>query len=221
MLKIGNGTTVEISLINPTDDAKQYSSTVEGLLDKETVLIRTPATYGVYAKLLPNEVYTLKFESESETFVYRSSVIKNVHNNQMQFTEFRLIGDGKRLRQRGFFRCACNIPALFSLSEFDESGALVPHGYKKGSILNLSGGGLVLASRFEVHNGNLIFLSFNLDDIKMNTLGEVRRKTIYDFNMPNPYQYGVMFVGIGRVDQDKIVRYLYRQQGMMHSDSLS
>jgi len=212
MLSISKGTPVEISITDSERGERTYTSVVEQLLDNDTVLVRTPTLKGERVVLPTTELYALKFECTDEIDIHRLSVIRYIEESDGQYTEFSLKGDWKRSHKRDFFRCACIVPASFSQSEFNDSGALVPVGYKDGIIKDLSGGGLVLVSDFEVSNGSLVFLTFALDDQKMTALGEVRRKSKNDYDRNFPFQYGVMFVGLDRNDQDRIVGFLYRQQ---------
>jgi len=212
MLSITKGTQVEITITDAKRGDWTFTSVVERLLDKNTVLIQTPTSNGRFIVLPTTEQYTLKFICSDEVEIHRPAVIKRLNEKEIQFTEFVLKGDWRRSHKRDFFRCACRVPASFSQSEFNEAGALVPIGYNDCVITDLSGGGLVLVSQHEVNNGDLVFLSFTLDDHEMTALGEVRRKSKSEYNFNLPFQFGVMFVGLNRNDQDRIVGYAYRQQ---------
>jgi len=115
------------------------------------------------------------------------------------------------IQKRDHFRLPCNFLTDFKLLETDESGNVTPGIPNPGCISNLSGGGLKLQADLVMKEEDRILITLTIDDSPIHLVGEVRVK--YDTpNASYPYQYGIVFKGISDADQDKIFRYLFREQ---------
>ena len=134
-------------------------------------------------------------------------------------------------QRRNFFRLDCHIPIQFNWLDKDfqsRQGCSEPY---DGLICNLSGGGVRLTTEFEMEEKDCITFYLNLDGDEFFLSGEVQQEyrsagrdsdgdsgansnayldahsdTVHSF------QYGIMFIGISIVDQDRIIRYLFQQQ---------
>ena len=139
------------------------------------------------------------------------------------------IHEGEAPQRRNFFRLDCNIPIQFNcLDSRNRQSCSEP---RDGVICNLSGGGVGLITEFEMEEKDRIFFYLNLDVDELFLSGEVQqeyrnadRDSCEDSDVDSNeysntysdtvhlFQYGIMFIDISIVDQDRIVRYLFQQQ---------
>ena len=114
-------------------------------------------------------------------------------------------------QKRDFFRLDCHIPTSFTLLAKDELGKLVIKDSYEGIISNISGGGVNLVTEIELAEKVNIFIRLRLDEEEMFLVGEIRVK----YSNPDevfPFQYGVMFSDISALEQEKIIKYLFKLQ---------
>ena len=141
------------------------------------------------------------------------------------------IHGGEAQQRRNFFRLDCHFPIQFKRFDKNQQSLRSYNTQHCGLIRNLSGGGVKLVTECEMEEKDFISFNLNLDGDELFLMGEVKINYGYaarDFcgkskanwnaysnansTATRLFQYGVMFNGISVVDQDKIVRYLFRQQ---------
>ena len=107
-LRITTGDIVEISHANQNKEAKPYITVVDNYDGKITVLVNTPITQGSYVRLPLNETYLVKFISKKGVYEIYASINKYTSEGNIQFTELKLTGKGKRIQQRNYYRLPCS-----------------------------------------------------------------------------------------------------------------
>ena len=113
--------------------------------------------------------------------------------------------------KRAFFRLPCHIQIDFTLLRKNEYGRLVSAELHKGTICDLSGGGVKVLTEADMEIKDRIFLTLQLDDDELFLTGDIKTKS----DIPEAYgkeRYGIVFLDITEIEQDKIVRYLLKQQ---------
>ena len=124
------------------------------------------------------------------------------------------IQESESLQRRNFFRMACDVPTSFMLLKKNESGCPVSNEFHDGIICNLSGGGVKMITDLEMEEEDRLLISLPLDGDDLFLPGEIRAK-YNNNNAIHPFQYGIMFSDISLTNQDRIARYLFREQ-MQH-----
>ena len=121
------------------------------------------------------------------------------------------IQEKERTQRRFFFRVDCDIPLKFTLVQKADVAPLLSNNKFEGTVCNLSGGGLKLMTDLDMEINDRIVTSLRLGGENLFLMGEVRVKYGYSPAM-HQYEYGLMFIGISQLEQDKIIKYLLRQQ---------
>ena len=113
--------------------------------------------------------------------------------------------------QRNYFRLVCRIPASIKIVRKNVSGYMIPGEPHDTIICNISGGGVRILANFIVDADERILITFKLNDDILILTGEIRVK-LDDPGSEFRYQYGVMFTGMSRIDQDIVYKYLFQEQ---------
>ena len=103
-LRISTGDIVEIAYVNQSEETKQYLTVVEYYDNLNTVLVNTPISQGTYVRLPQNEKYMVKFISRTGIYRIFAFINKYTSEGDIQFIEFKLLGKGKRIQQRNYYR---------------------------------------------------------------------------------------------------------------------
>jgi c-di-GMP-binding flagellar brake protein YcgR len=114
-------------------------------------------------------------------------------------------------QQRSHFRLPYEVAVEFKLVNNVKSDDITTGEANVAAVSNLSGGGLKLMTYVDLKVKQIILITVPLNDDVLFATGEVRAK----YSEPHdvyPYQYGIMFIGISSIDQDKIMRYLFQEE---------
>ena len=148
---------------------------------------------------------------------------KRIEKNGLQLVGFRLANksDDELTDERKYFRLDCELPVKFAHMYYTEPGLPASGKAHDGIALDLSGGGIRLSSNLKMQEKDRLIISLNLDGDDLFLIGEIR--VTYDKSYYSDwFQYGVMFQGMTQTEQDKIVRYLLREQvrraSQMHNE---
>ena len=210
-LKIASGDPVEISQKDQEGEPKSYVSMVEDYDNKNTVLIHTPISSGVYIRLAQNQQYLLSFTNKKGVFRFHALMNEYKTEGNLQFLEFNLLGNGKRIQHRDFFRLPCTIPLSFSRMSVDEKGELTQGEIFDGIIRDLSGGGMKIVSKFDISENDVIKFNLQLNGDEYELMGEIRYKSRIPIDIQT-YMSGIMFMGLSEAERKKIVLYLHNLQ---------
>jgi c-di-GMP-binding flagellar brake protein YcgR len=231
------------------DDA--YVSRVEAVVGKNKVVINAPIHFMQEVRLSINATCVVRFSSKRGYIRFKARVIEHIFENNMVFIVLRLSGEGSRTQQRSFFRYECSIPVKFYIVKEEEDPAekkaadntasdekntgnepndesLPDEKPYDGIILDISGGGVRIATRPFITDGVLLRIPLPLypaawmgrgSDAEPPTpehetlivFGKVRdRQEKKDAAYPN--QYHVQFTALSKIDQERIIQFIYEQQ---------
>ena len=209
-MKIVMGDLVEISQLKNNRKTRIYFSRVEEC-KKNTVLIHTPISYGIYVKLPSDKVYSVKFIGKKGVLRHNAAIKKYKIEGAVHFTEIKLLCSGERIQQRDFFRLPCTIPFRFSISAENRPEKETPCGFHDGVIRDLSGGGMKIITKQHLAVNDIIKFNLRLKNTSFGLTGEVK----YKFKNPHTvksFSYGVMFVELSETVRERIIFYLHDLQ---------
>ena len=197
---------MEISRLNRDKKAEFFTGEVVYYNKKNIVLIHAPASSEIYEKLPNDEEYSVKFVGKNGIFGIKASINKKLPEGNPQFFELKLFGCVKYMQLRDFFRLPCTIPFNYSVLTANKPGKI-----HEGIIKNLSGGGIKIVTRLEMAADDTIRFSLSLGNDTYKLTGKIKHKDHYSFAM-KPFVYGVMFTGMTKTVQEKIILYLHNCQ---------
>ena len=139
--------------------------------------------------------------------VYLHVIKRNMEVNIM----LHLTAEGERVNRRNHFRWTCQVPIRFRFAKTEEQERHNSAEVHNGIITDLSAGGMKLMTRVVMEEKDRIFFTLDLDGVELFLLGEIKGLHGSE-GLNNQFQYCVMFIGLSYIEQDKIVRYLFRKQ---------
>ena len=207
-LRINQGDSVEISPVSQIKEFNSFTGTVE-MIDMPKIQIQSAFSKKDQKRMSETRLFWLCFNKD--LIRYKASFNRCLSKRGAQYIEFRLQDEGEALQKRNFYRHSCDISTVFTLLETNETGQITVKDSYNGVINNMSGGGIKLHSEIKLSVKDSIIVHLKLDDENLLLFGEIRVKYINSAG-DQQHQYGVMFSNISDADQDKIIKFLFRQQ---------
>ena len=210
-LRISTGDIVEISQLNQKEKTQPYISVVENYDGLHTVLVNSPISQSQYIRLPLNKQYLVRFISKKGVYRIIAKVTQYTSEGDIQFTELKLLGNGRRIQQRNFYRLPYTNVVNFQIKTEDEAGVHFTDETYNGIIRDLSGGGIKMVSKTNIEIHGIIKFNLQLDDKTYELFGKIMVKK-HEQHALQPYSYGVMFLGISEDDREKLLLFLHYQQ---------
>ena len=195
--------------IKITYEGSTLSSTVEVVLDPQTVVICAPMLGTRIIKLEQDIVYSMICIHNGQMYRFDMEILDYNAAGKFNFLTIRLLTLGEKLQKRSFFRLACEVPADFVL--IDAEGQQESEEDLPGTVKDISGGGMCLVASANMANKQVIRCFMFLHEEFLMVFGYVIRKEIISFS-PVTFRYQVKFTAITSAEQDQIVRYVYNEQ---------
>jgi len=192
-----------------------YASTVQDIRNGE-LYIEMPTQKANVLVLYPGSEVEIRFFDSGASFVFTTFCWGKT-------SEFILLyrlappQDIRRIQQRQFVRWPTTIEVLFA---FPPEKNRRP-GYKKGTAIDISGGGMKLKVDEPVPEGASLLCKFFLPSKKgakeISVVGKVIRLWTIETGRTVTYNAALEFTDISRTQQDYIVNYIFsRMTGLVH-----
>lgn len=177
------GTKVELSR---EDEPKLYSATLQEINDYN-LLTTPPLRNGTYLTFKKGDKINCKYTDKDGTYKFETTFLlikKDLY--VFQKPESML-----RVQMREYVRFHLSLPVIFNDGD-------------RGTIANLSSGGMLLISNTPLKPGDEILLNLEFTGIKKPVSGQVIRKI-------NKDRFGIEFLDISSFDRDLIMGYIFRK----------
>lgn len=189
-----------------------YKSRIEDAYD-DLVIIGAPFHRG---SLVPIRVGTrLSIDFKVSTTIldgrFRNEAIveKRYYSNNVPLLQLRLLGEWTKTQERSFVRVPVFFDAVFlTLLEQKHQEKVEEQPAYTGVILNLSGGGFMLRTNYELKIEDQIKVSFYIDKTQIVSDAEVTRLIPND----NGNDYGLRFLDLPEQVRTMIIRFVYQRQ---------
>lgn len=183
-----------------------YASVVQDITERE-VHISLPRLRGNLLVLNPGDEVEVRFFDEHASFLFPA---RCVGRRLESIPLYRLVpaGEARRIQQRQYVRLKCLLEVSYAQPP---EGSRRPR-FRRAYSLDISGGGMLLATEEELPVGQVLLLEFSLPlregAKKMELKGRVVR-SFRDEDSGKP-RVALQFEEITRAQQDLIVRYIFQ-----------
>lgn len=182
-----------------------YRTRVEDV-SHNTLLVGAPLERGQVIPIRVGTEIIVQYKDDSiktEGRFSNTAVVEKRFHESVPTLLLRLTGQWEKTQERMFVRVDVLIDAAFAPIADGNIQAV-----QTGTILNLSGGGLLLASDYQLAESDVIWISFPIDTKSIRTLGHVVRiRQLEDTN-----GYGIAFQDMDEKQRQEIIQFVYRRQ---------
>jgi len=197
--------------------AGHYSShrTVVQAMDEGVIWL---AAAGLEEGLRPGRRVSLEFRDDRAMYRMVSEIVA-VKDGPVPLLGIAADGEVERLQRREYYRLPVSVP-VEARPEGEEEAQ-----WMTGHTLDLSAGGMLLSIRLDVQEGDRLELRVYLGQEEMvPAVAEVvRRESLAGPELPRRVprrRFGLKFVEIDMRDRDRIVRFIFREQGRLRRTGL-
>jgi len=183
-----------------------HRTRVEDVHD-DTLLVGAPLERGQVIPIRVGTRLIVEYKDEgikTEGRFTNRAVVERRFDGQVPTLLLRLTGNWEKTQERMFVRVDVLIDAAFAPVVDGRIQAV-----QTGTILNLSGGGLLLSADFELAESDVIWISFPIDARSIRTLGQVVRVRQLE---NDTIGYGITFLEIDEKQRQEIIQFVYQRQ---------
>lgn len=208
LLKIGEMVEVEISQNQSYEG--NYLSKVTDMDDKQ-IFFSLPTEKGHVVPLRKGEKISINVVKKDGVYSFKGNIIDRSMKPYMHFL-MNIPKDIVRLQRRNFVRIMLNLVTTFQI--YSISGEELSEEIHKGVTINLSGGGMFIASTKKLDYGTEVLVNFKLTNgIECNKIrGMVRREESIKVMGGEKLGYGIEFLEIDSRIREHIISYLFELQ---------
>ena len=207
-------------------------------VERNVAIIEVPTFKGYLVPLRVDEVYELHFFTRSGLYRCRARITKRTKtSNNIAVAEVRFISALEKYQRRQYYRMNCVMPLSYAvLSEEqmelyrEKKRSLSPEQkitiekklenqnirFHKGTILDISGGGIRFNSSIQQEDGDVILVQPALPE-------HIRKKVPFLFGRiissrripskePVTFDNRVEFVEISNAEQEQIITYIFKEE---------
>ena len=204
------------------DESKRrvLSCRVMDLPKRDVLRISMPFHEGRMVPLDVGDQYMMNIYADKGIYGSRFVVISRMKDGNLFMADMEIQDQLKKIQRREYFRHNCRIPAKYHMitpeerDSFDPS-ALLETDWKKGILLDISGGGVRMVSEFHEDISNPIVLLFQMD-----VSGVVENMLLYgrllaSYQTANNrvlFEQRVEFEHIDDKIREKIIKFIFDEE---------
>jgi len=187
------------------------SSYVEEVLDDETMLIQMPMYKSYNFPLPKNQSVTAYFFSGMRMFVLQVIFVENVRQGRVELAKVRRTSALTPFQRRDCFRLETALPVVVQRLRLDENGD--PITPTKTKLINISDGGILIASDDTYEVDERVFITVELDNKTVETLeGRVVRAVATYGVGAFKHHFSVQFEHSCNRQKDRLYKYIVDKQ---------
>ncbi len=195
---------------------KQYSmvSQVLGGCHGGILTIAMPMLRGKLVPLWPGGVIDILFYKENGIYEFKGRVISR-SGGRIPSLKVRVIPPLKKSQRRDYYRLSTILPVLLHVDCSTENGKKTI----KCCTLDLSAGGMRLASDKDLEKGCIVFCSLVLEGKLFSIKAKVVRSNAV-YNKEYNYEIGIQFLGLNEKMRSEIIGYIFKEQSKLKRKGL-
>ncbi|WP_003544042.1 flagellar brake protein [Desulfotomaculum nigrificans] len=213
--KLKVGQKIFISLLNENE---QYLSSVHDM-DDRVIYIPVPFAQNRPLVLSRGDKVNVKYMGEQCAYTFVAKAIgRKVEDQKLPMYILTQPGESDitRVQLRQFVRVPVSLDVNYALPPANNE----PPTFEKGFTVDLSAGGMKLATKQSIRPGTTILVCFTIKARKqkqpeeLKLLGKVIRSELVDPEL-NTYHSGIQFIDITRQQQDLIMAFLFERMAQI------
>lgn len=226
------------STVDPAEEPEVYISQFLQWSDRNVAVIAMPFYQNHLVPLRVEDTFELRFFTKGGLYRCRATVIKRSKaSNNIAVAEVKFISALEKYQRRQFYRMNCIIPLSYCvLTEYQrelyrekkncisqEQLSIVEKKLEqenmellKGTILDISGGGIRFNSPAQQNTGDILLLRPALPETLRKKIPFLFGRIISSKRIPNKepatYDNRVEFVEISHGEQEQIITYIFKEE---------
>jgi len=166
-------------------------------IDKELLVMEQPIRISGNLELEPGQQLEVVFNRRDASYTF-NAVVVNIDSENDNLTTIQAISDIRRSQRRRFVRIDIVGNITFKLVELDVNKQEILSFEKKGDLLNVSAGGILLSTTEQLKQNDLVLMNFWLKNSQRldSILGLIKRLEISEQSesQNDEYLVGVEFI---------------------------
>jgi c-di-GMP-binding flagellar brake protein YcgR len=195
----------KIELRKDPDPAFFKSSIQE--LSEDTLAVTVPVKAGQRLMLYPGDRVRVQFVINDASYYFDTTMLSRKQSNQVPLFVLARPNVLSRIQRRDFVRFPVAVSVVFRLLQ-QEGDAQVSY---RGKTVDLSAGGVQIASSFCPAAGDKVQLKLQLEDERLPELNE-RGDIVWAYydEWLKTARFGVRFTDISEAERERVVAYIFR-----------
>lgn len=211
--RIKMGDRVEISFKGTKDEnLRKLATSVEAVFSNNgEVLVLMPISAGTMVKLPMDKDFEVRFYTGASVIVYDAKIIGHPVIDGLHLTKLRLTSEGERIQLRDYYRIDNTLEFYFSVGGAQLLREDAEFKLYKAVTKDLSAGGMSFVTDKELLDDTEIYANFVLGEDYVVVLARAMGKQDAGKG-PYKYLYRSQFLAMPASDQEKIMKYINKQQ---------
>lgn len=224
------GTKIEMEAIDRvlqgdgTYKKKKFNSKVVDVLDEDHLEILMPMEQTKLVLLPVNGQYDVHFFTQKGLYQCLAKVVNRYKNGNLYLLEIELVSSLQKYQRREYYRYVCSMDCKLRFLSNDEKNMFqstpdkVVFGdlpMKKGTIVDISGGGLRLVADAKYDEDDTILMEYILGDKDTGKLYRHIGKILSikeTENAKNSYEHRISLENIPNKDREQIIRFIFEEE---------
>ncbi len=209
---IKTGDRVEINTNPRVAGQNPLVSQVEENMGNGEILIHMPINYGKFSKLSENISYSVVFFTDKGMVRFDAVLVSHKREEDFLLELIRLKGDGEKIQRREFYRFNCLLPIKFTpLTGLSDHAHIPAEAFQDGIAKDISGGGIRFVSNYDLSGVTEVECILMLNNSCVVIKGRILQRQFFP-KSNYKYQYRVLFSPSFRMEQEKIITYIFDEQ---------
>ena len=196
---------------------KFYPSQILDIIDKNVYVISGPIYKTSFIMVHKNEIIKISCAVKNKgRFCFEGRVLERKFN-KIYIVKIQQVSKVYRTQERNYYRFPINIKVIkkFVVGKSEKEEIIEENCESK----DISGNGIALKTSFKHSIGDIVGMSFDINDRTIDVMGKVVRIKPVDV-FYYKYEIGVNFCDIASKDRETIIKYIFEREIRMREKGL-
>ncbi|MCM1134817.1 MAG: flagellar brake protein [Clostridium sp.] len=202
---------------------KVYHSQVYDIVSDDRLEVLLPMEKSRLISLPVNMEYDLYFFTPSGLYRCHANALDVYKSNKNFVLLFETTEELRKFQRREFYRLECAVEMFTRPLENEEISAVVRNDdflakklpLKRGTIVDISGGGIRFVGSFNYQPGDLIYCQYNLGTEDKPKIYMLVAKVLYIKEVedrPDVLEYRAQYINMDTVEREEIIRFIFDEE---------